>query len=530
MKTTKMKYIAAIAAIVLLAGCGSSVSAPPVDLPAPITGRIDVSAPDEDGNVVVTGSEGAVEGGSLVMVVNESESAALELRLWDLIVPSAYAAEYPDICSEEGHSCTYADEDGSFIILIKAGTDDALTIGVIDPETGEWLSETITVSVPQSGDPNPDTESCEGLGLTGKVVDVAIAPIAGVPVLLKEGSDTTFNELIIGEEGETTVEVSGCYAHSLAIKKTSTGDLIVVTSKDDKRIWAGRLAGGAVGDTRSYSTTYEPMHLVMLANSTAPIVAMRASNSVVLQQITLADGSALETMEIYYPSASTKLTGVTRSVALDVIRMNNTLDEFLGLLITDKGDNVSSFVTIFRADNLTHKLTKARTDIDATADDVMSIVDGAFYINNGEQVRIAVLDSASTNNSLIQLIISVTLISVPEELEYNDKLSSITSWDDVRIGDPAINSISSYNSADIGLLRRLGVSKVSDTLDEAIVATSTGWLVKQQLYFDTAPSSAWEEWDTAADFVAIFLSDGLQMLYGADAASGQAIDGSTLIY
>ena len=119
MKSRTPTLKSAVLALLLfaVAGCGSA-SAPPVDLPAPITGRIDVSSPDADGNVTITGSAGAVEGASLFMAVNESVSASLQLL--DALVPSAYAGSFPAVCYEAGHACAVAESDGSFVIILQA--------------------------------------------------------------------------------------------------------------------------------------------------------------------------------------------------------------------------------------------------------------------------------------------------------------------------------------------------------------------------------------------------------------------------
>ena len=522
--------LAAMMVAALLAGCSSSVSAPPIDLPAPITGRIDVSAPDANGNVTVTGTEGAVAGSELVMVVNETTAASASLFILDLIVPSAYASSYPAICSTVGYACEYAEADGSFVMVIAAESDDALTIGLIYSDSGEWRSERISVSVPQSGEPEPDA-NCTGLGLSGAAVDVKIAPTGKVPILLRQGSETTTNQLIIGEGSDaTTVDITGCYAHSIAITQTSTGDLMAVTSEGDKTVWAGRLVSGAVTEARSFTVDYEPMDAIFVGTLSSPIVAMKTSDSVLLQFVSLSDGSALETMAVYHPSASTQLTGITRSIALDSIKMDNSSGDHLGLLITDDGNNVSAYITLFIADTLIHKLTVARSELAVLADEVKSIVDGALYVETSDYVRIAVLDSASTNNSVAQLAINVLISTTAEPLIYSQELGVISQWDSIKIGSPSYDAISSYDSSTLGLLKKIKVSKAYASIDEAIIATSSGWLVQQDLYYDTAPSSSWELWSSGANIVAIDLNDTLAEMFGADATTGTALDGSTLVY
>ncbi|HPM42044.1 MAG TPA: hypothetical protein PLY45_06380, partial [bacterium] len=169
MKTYRPGFLWALILTFFLAGCGSQASAPPVDLPAPVAGFIEVSSPDADGNVTVTGSEGAVPGGAIVMIVNESASASLIAPMIGAFVSEAYAADdLPAICSEPGHSCTVADSDGKFVVVIAAAEGDTLTIGIIDSE-GNWISELLTESVPE---PEPEPEAnCSGESVAGDAVD-----------------------------------------------------------------------------------------------------------------------------------------------------------------------------------------------------------------------------------------------------------------------------------------------------------------------------------------------------------------------
>ena len=124
MKARKRIFILMNAVLIFFwLGCSgtvSSISAPPVDMPAPITGRVDVSSPDASGMVTVKGTAGAVPAGSLVMAVNEGVSSAKMLRIMNFFVSDAYAqdASFPAICNETGHACALADVDGSFVILL----------------------------------------------------------------------------------------------------------------------------------------------------------------------------------------------------------------------------------------------------------------------------------------------------------------------------------------------------------------------------------------------------------------------------
>lgn len=515
MKITKTIYLGALSMIVaaLLGACGSA-SAPPIDLPAPITGRVDVSSPDDSGNVTVTGTEGAVTGGALVMVVNEGEAESAGIKLMDYLIPSAYAVEYPETCSVVGHACAYAEDDGSFVVVIAASAEDPLTIGLIYPYNGAWRSEQIQLTVPTPAEPE---ENCAGLGLSGKTVDVEIAPVSGVPVLLKQGTDTTTNQLVIGAAAETTVAVNGCYAHSLAIRDISGADRVVVTSKDDKTIWMGKFQGGAFTDERAFTLSDEPMHAMFIDAFAAPLVAFKTATSVVLSLVSMIDGSMIQTLSISFASAP--LEGLTRSLSLDSLKMSNYGNQYLGLLITDKGDNVDAYVTLFRADDLTEDaLTVKRTGLAGLAGAPSSIADGALCVFNDEDVGIVILDSAiaGTNN-------------LDDTRIYHDSglypLYENSNLDSVKLSDIKTSHINQHPTLE--KLEKV-VVKRSSSPEVAIAVAVDGTLLMQQMT-DLFPYET-ASWAPSGSIVALDLNDDLQLMYGADVVTGAVIDGSGLVY
>ncbi|MBN1282980.1 MAG: hypothetical protein JXA24_04320 [Proteobacteria bacterium] len=511
MKTKITSYTGPILAIALLwAGCGS-VSAPPIDLPAPITGRIDVSTPDADGNVAVSGSEGAVTGGALVMVVNESETAGLDLLRY--IVRSAFAADLPEICGETGHACEYSEEDGSFTMGIAAAAEQELTIGLIHADSGAWRSPTITVTVPKPAEPE---ENCAGKGLTGAVADIAIAPVSGVPILLKQGTDTTTNTLVIGASGETTVKINGCYAHSIAAKEVSGADRIVVTSKDDKTVWMGTFEGGAFTDKRSFTMQNEPMHAIFLPVPSpvkAPIVATRTGDSVVLSFVSMIDGTIISTMDLYL--GSVPLTGLTKSLSISVIE--NDEGKYIGALLTQTTSAVNSYLTIFEADNLTHKATWQRAD----AGDMDTMVSASLYIDaSNEFIRVAIVDSAALPRALYENNIIVDLGLLQQPLSPGVKLDDIVNW--VDLAEVTKNDCLSGSLRDIEVARQpLGPM--------AVMSTSDGRLATIQMIGATSGCVV-QDWAAGHDIPAIALDNVLNILFGADADAGMAIDGTPLLY
>jgi len=99
------------------------MSAPPVDLPTPITGRILVTSPNERGEVFVIGEEGAVGANSVVLIMKEAVVEEPRSFL-NLLVRSAYAEvgggggggpkEFSPICYKPLNKCVRADEFGAF--------------------------------------------------------------------------------------------------------------------------------------------------------------------------------------------------------------------------------------------------------------------------------------------------------------------------------------------------------------------------------------------------------------------------------
>jgi hypothetical protein len=516
MKTIKI-YIGVFAILIsfFAAGCGS-VSAPPVDLPAPITGRVDVSSPDADGNVTITGSEGAVEGGYIVMVVNESVATAW--KLLDKLIPSAYAQTLPTICSAIGHACTVAAADGSFQVVIAASINDTLVIGLID-ENGDWISEVIRVLVPESGTPDPSA-NCVGRGVTGTVVDVKIAPTSGVPVLLKQGSDATTNELVIGTSNPATVAITGCYAHSLAFYATSSGDAIVVTSKDDRVLWAARMVGNDVRDTRSFTLDYEPMHIAFVNLPTQPVIAIRkTASTIALAGISTSEGTIALEMD-------SGATGVTRSTALDALPMENNAGQYLGMLVVDDGTHIGASITLFEADTLSNKGSFSRDVISQYNQGfpLDSITDALLYRvqsggTNDYYLNLAILDSSSTVNILKKYSIWYTT-STNERLLRSVDLASVTTF------LPPTHSI--WHTEAGAALNNITRGTFMTTGDMAIMTEADGKLFEQELWTDNDILYL-HDWAPGDSIVALDALPGSHELYGADATAGTAINGSSYV-
>lgn len=139
--------------LMLIIGCGSA-SAPPISLPAPLTGKVTVSSPDDDGLIHVDGTEGAVTADSMVMAINENTATtAWMMKALDIAIRPAYASVFPDVCNLPGHACAQADSNGSFSILIPGEIGHVIVVVLIDPLTGDEISDRITRDVPQGVTP-----------------------------------------------------------------------------------------------------------------------------------------------------------------------------------------------------------------------------------------------------------------------------------------------------------------------------------------------------------------------------------------
>ena len=166
-------------------GCGAGASAPPVSLPAPVTGRITVTSPDDSGAALVAGDEGAVEGGAIVHAVNETQAGSTALRLLSLI-PSAHAqTSLPEICSRSFHACIVAEADGSFELEIPASAEDEIGVELLNT-SGIVVSDRIRHPVPRNI-----------IRFASPVVDVDLLPSANqLYVLMNTFADPPENGLV----------------------------------------------------------------------------------------------------------------------------------------------------------------------------------------------------------------------------------------------------------------------------------------------------------------------------------------------
>lgn len=525
MKSNNIIMILLIATLSIVAcyvaSCGGS-SAPPVDLPAPITGRVEVGSPDADGNTTIKGTAGAVDPDVTVMAVNESLTNAKVFEFLNSFVPTAYAeSTLPSVCSQTGHACAVADSTGAFTITMPASIGHSIKIGVIDA-TGAFISETITLSVPDKGEPSPEA-NCKGNSLTGKAVDVKIAPTSGEPILLKQGSDTTTNQLIIGSSTKTTVNINGCYAHSLAVYATSSGDLIVATSKDDKILWKGLWASSAMSGKNSFILTNEPMHVSFSNSNTAVMVALKTSTSVTIGMFSLETGEFTASIDLLDANGNT-ITGLTRSIRLDVKAMSTVYaDNYLGFLITDNGNPTDAYVTIFHAAGTLSQpnVSWSRSQIEPGSVQLKSIADGAIYVSSDgvdQYMNFVVTDPTDGINKLFmyQVVTSTRLARIQKGVNFST----------VSLGIPVTDK-TPFSCSET--MQHVIISDSSNT-PRAIASTNQGNLCISISLDLAAPAFVLTPWSGVDLITAITLNDSLSLFYGLDSTTNTVVNGSSLVY
>ena len=507
MKTTLKSALIMAAIALLIGGCGGSASAPPVDLPAPITGYIDVSAPDGNGDVTISGGEGSVTGDSIVLVVNESESASIFRPVIDALVRSALAEDgFPEICSMVGHACTMSNSNGEFVLVIKADYGDLLTIGIIN-SLGEWISELSQMSVPSEPEAN-----CAGLGLSGKVVDVVLVPNDGTPILLKQGSDTTTNTLVIGKTAPfTEVKIDGCYAHSIAAYPSSSDSaMIAVTSRDDRVIWRGTYQGGAISSPKSFEFTDFPMHIAFADSQYQPVVAFLKGTSLVLARVSLLGGGIAK-------ESAALSENPTRSLRVAM----QEVDGWLGLVLADKGDGTDFVLAFFDAVSL---VIGAKT-FTKTQLGVPTIYDAGFWVSALDNVNLAFVGNYDSNGRAMKAgmtdssgLSSITTSSKPSDVSNVGKL------------------VFAQLKMEQGELKSLAVSYTSITsiypYAPTIVSTGFGgWICLASLeYLSDLSAMGCTEAASGQDIAAISLTDDPQYAFVANATGGSVVDVSGILW
>lgn len=400
-------YFAVLLALAAMAGCASA-SAPPVDLPAPVTGQIDISSPSAEGKVTITGSEGAVTGGATVLAINESAAETSLWQLTDFLFPKAYAQALPSVCDLAGRVCAVAESDGSFTMEIDAVVGDQIILVLID-EDGEEISDRTTVAVPAGS----GIVAC-GSSFEGNLVD--IADVGGVVYSLFEGSADSANKLIIGS---SEFEIPGCYARDVAVIEESTGSiLIAAVSSSDNTLWIGRWNGESLTLGLTYTMDIAPYRAAFAGDSTEVIVA-GTGNSAQVDLISVADGSTTH-------SLTTNNTGENGITALNVI--GPFADSgYLGIVVAS--DAAGYYLTFFLASSLAN-VTANPGEIFLSANamgiggDDPVVADASLGSDNGE-IRFIISDRQSIDPAFrsIRVALSVQPIALSDNASSLNDLS-----------------------------------------------------------------------------------------------------------
>jgi len=279
------------------AGCGGSsfATAPPVDLPAPVVGRITIGTPDATGKATIIGTEGAVEPGSIILAVNTRIEGSVSTlwKLTDVLIPAAYA-QTAATCTALGHVCTIANEDGSFSMSIDAVIGDTIYVVLID-ENGVEISPRVTFTIP-STELIQELNACTGLGLTGTMA--GLVNIEGNPMTLYQGTDTESNKI---EVGPFPISLPGCYARDLTLIPGTAGNKLVMISKEDMFMWVSTLDQLALTSGDTFELTEAPLTSAFIGEADTVAVAVATAAGFAVQKLSLTDGSVLVSIAIPEP-------------------------------------------------------------------------------------------------------------------------------------------------------------------------------------------------------------------------------------
>lgn len=204
--------------IIGLTGCGAgSMSAPPISLPTPVTGRIVMSSPGAEGPISIIGEAGAVTGSQTVMAINTTVVVVqLYESIMGIFVGNVYAtaAGFPNICYEAGRECVTANADGSFELNILADEGDEIVVVLID-SNGNEISDRLARDVPQGL-----------LPFLGTPVDLMVNPIKNIMYVLARGGEVdgvqitnriNYIDTETGAISSESVEFAGTGANLLAL-------------------------------------------------------------------------------------------------------------------------------------------------------------------------------------------------------------------------------------------------------------------------------------------------------------------------
>lgn len=518
-----MKTHAFFTALIIMAtsvlfgfACGSA-SAPPVDLPAPITGRITVSDPDAGGYVTITGESGAVTGSSTVMAVNENVAGSVA-NIIDFMIESVWAGDtsFPTTCSESGHACALADADGAFSMMLAASNGDSIVFFLIDPTTGSRISEISSAKVVGA--------ECSGLGLTSAAKDIALAPNTGTPLLLISGDNSKSNNIKVGTA--ETQQTAGCYASSVSVENDSTSGVpyVAMTSKDDKIIWFGSLSGNTLTGWH-FSYSYEPVDIILTGDMDYAIVAMKMDDTVKFVKVASLEETDPVSASQTYPkdSSGNAITGITQNLKFDKVQMSS--GDYLILALTSNADRSRTYVTLFTAGEMTHlKTWDVANDADLALEGFSAFYDVALWVE-GVDHNVKVANVGLNTSGQPELAVLLLYF-----IDDGSNLTLSSTIDPARsIGLSGLpNTITSFTPKNIVVSSSiyLNEAQVRDSTPTALVSDSNGylrgyapnWLSPTDPYVGEQVSIA-----PSHDIIAVSVDDLSRSIYSADATDTAAV-------
>lgn len=338
----------ALAVLFLLSAftsCGSS-SAPPVSIPAPVTGRITITSPDEDGVALVVGDDEAVTADSVVHVTNETQASSASLFLEKIFRP-AYAQEtLPSICSQAFHACGRAESDGSFEVEMTASENDEISVEIIDETTGAAETDKIRKPVPENI-----------LLFVRPVRDVQVRPSTNQLYALMGNSELTPNTGIVTiYDLETETRDPNLYDGSdprRMVFHQDTAQAVILDGQGEFAALVDLSRNNFLNPLKVTGVSL-PQDAIFNTAGTAILVSHGPSSDVAITQITLSGGSATITERV----EADDLPGYDRhdnTLGIDLIRYTTptrTFDLVAFVSAVFQGETFQTVVGLLDADNM----------------------------------------------------------------------------------------------------------------------------------------------------------------------------------
>jgi hypothetical protein len=502
MKRTSL-LLCTIIAFTFIAGCGT-VAAPPIDLPAPVTGRITSGGPDLSSKATFTGGAGAIpqeaiDVGVIVVAENTRITGNRTSLLWDItdsVFSPAYAQvteDFPPLCSQSGYGCAIPGSDGSFTVQVDAYVDDIIDIYVANPDTGIRMGAIAQLTVPTG-----PTTDCTDSSAEGMLADMK--NVGGVPFTLFEGLGAQSNQLIIGSD---IFDLPGCYAKSLAVLATMPDDVFIAAiSSSDKLLWLGHWNGTTLTIGKVINLTDIPEAVAIAGDPAYTHVAMRKTSGFTVEKIQNIDGNSASTLPIPEPIS---LTDIKVLRTFGPFADNNYIGGVIA--VGPGGLGPEAYLTFFHAESL-NPLTAFVDGIFLGSDmflsiDPYEIVDMQFAldINQSDRALVLFIDRMYQALYATRLIINSTLAFIEPATTNAADLPEDLGLD----YDPAFDLVSISNV----MPRRFAVG-VSGTTLTAYVITDENALFKIQDYTaglsaittETAVSGAGDLWAIDIDDIA----------------------------